>query len=360
MKTITVQLKKRSYNILVGSNILSSIAGYLKQLKLGSDAYVISNAYIKNKYAGIIKRSCESRGINVYFKLIADTEKSKSFKTAFSVVKDISNLDKKKKIFIIALGGGVVGDLSGFVASIYRRGIAYVQVPTTLLAQVDSSIGGKTGVDLRQGKNLLGAFYQPRLVFSDVATLKSLDARQLRSGLSEIIKYALILDPQLFVYLEKNYKDILNAKPAALEYVVSRCSAIKAKIVAIDEREEKGSRTILNFGHTIGHALEAAGGYKKYNHGESIAIGMLIAVRISEQLRLIKSQKVIRIERLLSAVGLPLKIKGVQLPGIIKAHYHDKKFSGKKNKFVLLEDIGKARIVQNIPLEVIRDSVKDC
>ena len=352
-------LKKNPYKIIIGSKIIHSIAGYIKRINLGRDAYVISNAYIKGKYGNLLENSLKDSGFDLRFKLVAGTEKSKSLKTAFSVVKDISNFDRKKNIFIIALGGGVVGDLSGFVASIYRRGVAYVQVPTTLLAQVDSSIGGKTGVDLVQGKNLLGAFYQPRLVFSDVETLKSLDSRQLRAGLAEVIKYGIVCDPRLFVYVEKNYKNILDAKPAALEHIVSRCSAIKAKIVAIDEREEKGVRTALNFGHTIGHALEAASGYKKYNHGESIAIGMLVALRISEQLRLIKSDKVKRIEHLINVVGLPVKIKGVSLAGIIKAHYHDKKFSAGRNKFVLVEDIGKVRILRDVPFEIIRDSIKE-
>ena len=358
MELIKVKLKKRSYNIIIGSNIINLLGKYIRKLNIGYTAYVITNASIKNKYGKALSKTLKQSNFDIRFKTVPDTEKSKSIEVVSSIIKDIAIFDKKRKIFIIAFGGGVIGDLAGFVASIYKRGIPYIQVPTTLLAQVDSSIGGKTAVDLSQAKNLVGAFYQPQLVFSELNLLKTLDLRQLRSGLAEVIKYGVIKDPKLFSYLEKKYKDTLNLKNTALEFIVKRSSLIKAKIVQQDEREEKGIRTILNFGHTIGHAIEAAGNYKGYSHGEAIALGMLVACDISKKLKLINAKTSQRIESLLRIVGLPLKIKGMSINDIIKAHYHDKKFIGKSNRFVLIEGIGKTKIVEDIPLKIIKEVLK--
>lgn len=358
MELIRVNLKKRSYAIIVGSGIIDFLPKFINKLDIGYDAYIITNTPIKNKYGHRLKKILRQSGFNVRFKSVPDTEKSKSMKMAGLVLKDIAHYDKRRQVFILAFGGGVVGDLAGFIASIYKRGIPYIQVPTTLLAQVDSAIGGKTAVDLTEGKNLAGAFYQPRLVLSDVKFLKTLTQRQIRAGLAEVIKYAIIRDRQLFSFLEKRYKDILNLKPAALEYIVSCCSRIKAGIVESDEREEKGIRTILNFGHTIGHAIEAASNYKTYNHGEALALGMLIASDISRSLNLITPAVYNRIENLIKVVGLPLRIRGVSLDNIIKAHYRDKKFTGRENRFVLTRGIGKTKILENIPIKVIRDAIK--
>ncbi len=358
MHIIKLNLKKRSYNIIVGFNIINLLAKYIAKLSIGSDAYVVTNAAIKNKYGNILAKALKHSGFNVKFETVPDTEKSKSIEMSARVIKDLAHYDKRRQVFIIAFGGGVIGDLTGFVASIYKRGVAYIQIPTTLLAQVDSSIGGKTAVDLLEGKNLVGAFYQPRLVFSDVKFLASLDQRQIRAGLAEIIKYGIIKDPQLFLYLEKRYKDILTLKASSLEYIVERSSRIKAGIVGRDEREEKGVRTILNFGHTAGHAIEAAANYRMYNHGEAIALGMLVASEISKMLRLINETTLKRIENLIRVTGLPLKIQRVALADIINAHYRDKKFIGPKNRLVLTKGIGKTRIVENIPIEVIREAIK--
>ncbi len=358
MQTIELNLKKRSYNIIVGSNTIKFLGKYIAKLNIGCDAYVITNASIKNKYGEALNKALKQAGFTVKFNLVPDAEGSKSIGMASSVIENIVRYDKKKRVFIVAFGGGVIGDLAGFIASIYKRGVPYLQIPTTLLAQVDSSIGGKTAVDLIQGKNLVGAFYQPRLVFSDVAILKTLTRRQLQSGLAEVIKYAIIKDPQLFAYLEKKYQDALSLKESALEFIVTRCSFIKAKIVREDEREEKGIRTILNFGHTIGHALEVAGNYKAYNHGEAIALGMLVACDISKKLRFTDNETLRRIENLIRAAGLPTRIQGVSLGDIIEAHYRDKKFIGKKSKFVLLKDIGRVKVVENIPLKVIKEAVR--
>lgn len=358
MKVIRLNLKKRSYDIIVGENIINLLGKYIRRLKIGSDAYVITNAAIKNAHGRKLNQTLQKSGLSIRFKVVPDSEKSKSIKMASSVIEDIVRHSRKKRLFIITFGGGVIGDLGGFIASVYRRGIPYVQVPTTLLAQVDSSIGGKTAVDLSEGKNLIGAFYQPRLVFSDVNMLKTLSPRQIKSGLAEVIKYGAIKDKALFSYIETRRKDILALKPRQLEFIVRRCAYIKARIVQQDEREEKGIRTILNFGHTIGHAIESAGNFKAYNHGEAIALGMLLACDISGRLSLIDHKTGQRLERLIKAMGLPTQIKKISAQDIIKAHYHDKKFIGSKNKFVLIKDIGKTLILENIPLKIIQEAVK--
>jgi 3-dehydroquinate synthase len=354
MKIIKLKLKERSYKIIVAEGILKDLAKFSAKLNIGSDAYLISNALIKRKYGKIILSGFKKSGLSVRFKTIPDTEKSKSIETLAEVMQDIAAYDKKKDLFIAAFGGGVVGDLSGFIASIYKRGIPYIQIPTTLLAQVDSAIGGKTAIDLSAGKNLAGAFYQPRLVLSDIGLLKTLDKKQISSGLAEVIKYALIKDPALFAYLQKNITKIISLKSAELEHVVAACSAIKARIVEKDEREEKSIRTILNFGHTIGHAIETAGGFKGYSHGQAVGLGMLAASYISVDLGLLDPREKKKIFALIKMAGLPMKIKGISLDSIINAHYRDKKFIGAKNRFVLIKNIGKTEIRENIPLGIIK------
>ena len=357
MKAIKVNLKNRSYDIIVGPGIIKLLPAFIAKLGIGNSAYIITNARIKNKYGAALNKILKRAGFNARFKTIPDTEKSKSIGKAGLLIKDIAHYDKRRRTFIVAFGGGVIGDLAGFIASIYKRGAPYIQIPTTLLAQVDSAIGGKTGVDLPEAKNLVGAFYQPRLVLSDVGFLKSLPKRQIRAGLAEVIKYGLIKDRVLFYFLERNYRDIIKLNPVSFEYIIERSSRIKAAIVASDEREEKGLRTILNFGHTIGHAIEAASHYKLYNHGEAIALGMLVASDISRSLNLITGNVHKRIENLIKLSGLPSRIKGVGLRNIINAHYRDKKFIGSKNRFVLIKGIGKTKIIENIPLKIIKEAV---
>ncbi|MFA5118239.1 MAG: 3-dehydroquinate synthase [Candidatus Omnitrophota bacterium] len=358
MKTATVNLPQRPYSIISGGHIIPHLGAHLKRLKIGNDAYIITNSLIEHKYGKLIEEALRKEGFTVKFKCVRDTEKSKSLKTAAHVLNNLAFYDKKRSIFIVALGGGVIGDLSGFIASIYKRGVPYINIPTTLLAQIDSSIGGKTAVDLEAGKNLVGSFYQPRLVFSDISFLSSLDQRQIRAGLAEVIKYGIIGDEALFRYLEKNCGRLLARDVSALEFIVKRCSAIKAGIIEQDEYETKGIRTVLNFGHTIGHALEAAAHFNKYNHGEAIALGMLVASEISSLLGLITAASVNRIEKLLSEAGLPVRITGIAMNDILRVHYRDKKFSGTRNKFVLIEGIGKVIIKQDIPLEVIKQALQ--
>jgi len=361
MKKIRVHLKANSYDILIGPGVLSAAGQAIAKLKLGDSAYIITNSFLKNKYGKILNSSLNKYGISTLFHAIPDSEKSKSLKQASSIIAGLSRYGVKRKIFIVSLGGGVVGDISGFVASIYKRGIPYIQIPTTLLAQVDSSIGGKTAVDLQEGKNLIGAFYQPRLVLSDCRVLKSLPLRQIKSGLAEVIKYGAIKDRGLFLYLEKNHSRILKKGINFFEFIVTRCSRIKASVVEKDEKENLGLRTILNFGHTIGHAIEAASGYCGYNHGEAIALGMLIASGIGNKMGLTQHSACVRLEMLIKRIGLPTKINlpGLSVKSIIKTHYLDKKFTGRKNRFVLIKDIGKVTTVENIPLAVIEESIKE-
>ena len=264
-----------------------------------------------------------------------------------------------KKIFIIALGGGVVGDLAGFVAAIYKRGVPYIQVPTTLLAQIDSSIGGKTAIDLETGKNLVGAFYQPSLVFADTKVLKTLSQRQIRNGLAEAIKYGIIGDTKLFAYIEANHQKFLKGDIKVLNFIVRRCAQIKAKIVAADEKETKGLRTVLNFGHTVGHAVEAAGRYDQYHHGESVGLGMRVAARISVSMGLLAASQELRINQLITSVGLPEKIVGVRLAKILDLMRHDKKFTAGHNRFVLARKIGQVNVVKDIPAKIITQAIQD-
>jgi len=358
MRKIKVNLGLRSYDIIIGRGIFNKLGLELLKLNLGRDAYIITNSLVKNKYGAILRKELLKSGFNLHFKVVPDSEKSKSLETVSSVIKDLARFDQMRKVFIIAFGGGVVGDLAGFVASVYKRGVRYVQIPTTLLAQVDSSIGGKTAVDLDLGKNLVGAFYQPSFVFSEINFLKSLDKGQLSSGLAEVIKYAVIKDSRLFSFLENKYKHLLKGNPEALERIVIASSSIKAEIVAQDEKEVLGLRTILNFGHTIGHAIETACGYKGYNHGQAVSLGMIVAADLSRLLKLIDARLVSRIRDLTRLYGLPIKLKGVSTQKIIQAYWRDKKFTGKQNKLVLICGIAKPKIVRNVPLSLIKEAIK--
>jgi len=359
MKIIKVNLKDRSYDIVIGNDILRAAGKLIKKLRLGGDAFIITNSGIKTLYGKRLADSLKKSGISARFKVVADSEKSKSIDTAIAVIKSLSQYDRKRQTFIIALGGGVIGDLAGFVASTYKRGIPYVQIPTTLLAQIDSAIGGKTAIDLKEGKNLVGAFYQPRLIVSDISCLKSLKPRQIKAGLAEAVKYGIIKDRQLFEFLRDKRRKILAADKQALEFTVARCSRIKAGIIEKDERETRSLRTILNFGHTIGHAIEAASGYAGYNHGEAIALGMLCAKDMSVKLKILKAADAEKIEQLINALGLPVKIRKVSPAKIIWMHYKDKKFIGAKNRFVLIKGIGLEPVIkENVPLEIIKEVIQ--
>ncbi len=354
---IHLALKENSYDILIGNKILSRLGKVLLTLNLGQDAVIITNPVIEKLHGKNVVAGLKRSGSSVKVFTVPDGEKSKSARFAFGLLEKIAHYDVGKKIFIVALGGGVVGDLSGFVAAVYKRGTPYVQVPTTLLGQIDSAIGGKVAIDLVVGKNLVGAFYQPKLVFSDVSVLSTLSVRQIQNGLSEAVKYGVIDDERLFSYIEKNYARFLKRDPNVLAHVVEACSRIKARIVTQDEKETKGLRAILNFGHTVGHAIETAGGYNLYHHGEAVALGMRVAADISHQLGLLSARNAERLNELLSNIGLPLRIKNIKLNDILSAMRHDKKFKGTRNRLVLAKVIGKVVVREGIPLDVVRRAI---
>ena len=360
MKTINVSLKQNPYKIIIGQNCLAQLGEKLWSLKIGRDAIIITSAPIKNLYESKLTASLKKSGFSAKTFIVPDGEKAKSSAAAIRLMEQIAKYDVYKKPFIVALGGGVIGDLAGFVAAVYKRGIPYVQVPTTLLAQIDSAIGGKVAIDLPVGKNYVGSFYQPKLVLSDVKLLSTLSDRQIRNGLAEAVKYGIIKDKNLFRYLELNQKKILNRHLPSLQVIVEACSRIKTNVVKTDEKETKGIRTILNFGHTIGHAIEAAGGYSVYQHGEAVALGMKVAANISLLLEMTNREDVHRINRLISGFGLPKTIKKIRLKNILSLMKHDKKFISGKNRFVLMQTIGRVKVIEGVSPVVIERAVKDC
>lgn len=359
MKKVRVRLKDRSYDIVIGPGLFQRSGQLIERLRLlGRDAVVITNRRILNLYGRSLGAILKRSGFTVTFEIVPDSEKAKSSECAASVLNKIAACDKYKRIFLVALGGGVVGDLTGFIASIYKRGVPYIQIPTTLLAQVDSSIGGKTAIDLPAAKNLAGAFYQPRIVISDISLLRSLPKRQLISAMAEIIKYGIVKDRQLFEYIEKNCAKIIKCDQKALEYLISRSSEIKADIVAKDEFDDKGLRAILNYGHTAGHAIEAASSYSgKYDHGESVAIGMMIAADIAFKLKMLTQKDTERIRSLIKRCGLPIEAKGLSASKIYASLLHDKKFIRGKNRFVLPVGIGRVRLTEDIPAAIIKKAI---
>lgn len=358
MKIIKVNLGERGYDIVIGRDIITSFGRLLKKINCGNNAVVVTNPIIRKIWGKKISGPLKQSGINVIFEEIADTEKSKSM-TAFSgLLNKIAGVGRSRKIFIIAFGGGVVGDLAGFTASAYKRGTPCIQLPTTLLAQVDSSIGGKTAIDLKVGKNLAGAFYQPRLVFSETLFLSTLPKREVINGLSEVVKCAVIKDAALFKFLENHLDKILRLEKGHIEHIIAASCRIKARIIERDEFDKTGIRAVLNYGHTIGHAVETAGGYsKRYTHGEAISIGMIAANRISEELGLISSAASKRIQILLEKIGLPIRARGINAGKVYTAHLYDKKFTGGKNRFVLPLAIGRTRLTEGVPERLIRKTI---
>ena len=359
MKKIKVNLGKNSYDILICSNELDKLGPCLKRLDIGKDAVIVTNPGIKKLFGAKIKKALVLSGFNVRFETVPDGEKAKSEKECLRLLNNISRFDVQARVFIIALGGGVVGDLAGFTASIYKRGVSYVQVPTTLLGQVDSAIGGKTAIDLSAGKNLVGAFYQPKLVFSDISFLKSLPEKELASGLAEVIKYGIIKSPGLFSFVEKNYTAILNRDKKCLNRIVYECSLIKAGVIEKDEMDNKNVRVMLNLGHTIGHAIEAAASYRRsYNHGQAVALGILSGVYIAEKTGLLAKAAGQRIKNIIKNIGLPVKLKNVSLRKILSAQSRDKKFIHGKNRFVLPAGIGRVVVKEGIPERLVKEAIQ--
>lgn len=358
MRTVTVPLGERSYSIQIGSQLLAQLGPECRSLGLGQRCAVITDTKVARYYARGALRSLTSAGFEPVLVKIPHGERAKRIQIVERCCEQLAKHRLERNSFIVALGGGVVGDLAGFVAASYLRGIDFVQAPTTLLAQVDSSVGGKVGVNLRAGKNLVGAFYQPRLVLCDVDTLATLPKRELRAGLAEVIKYGIIYDAPFFERLERDLPQLLKLDPATVADVVARCCEIKAEVVGKDERES-GLRAILNFGHTVGHALEAISGYGKYLHGEAISIGQVAAARLSNALMGLPAPDATRIEDAFARAGLPTRVqlKGPALKRLAQAMQLDKKVSGGDVRFVLAKRIGEAAWGQKVPLEDVIKAV---
>ncbi len=349
MRIVKVPLGDRSYTIKVGGGLLSRLGVECAQLKLGRRCAVITDANVGRRFAKAAMKSLAASGFEPVLITVPAGETSKRITVVEKCYDQLAAHRLERKSFIVALGGGVVGDLAGFVAATYLRGIPFVQVPTTLLAQVDSSVGGKTGVNLKSGKNLVGAFYQPQLVLCDLDTLRTLPKREYLSGFGEIIKYGVIYDAILFAQLERNLSKLLQRDPAGLAAVVARCCEIKADVVGQDETES-GLRAILNFGHTIGHAIENSSGYGKFLHGEAIAIGQVAAAKLSHEILGLPSGDVERVEKLFIRAGLPVRIRlnPAQRKKLFAAMKLDKKVSGGEIKFVLAQKIGRVSWGQKV------------
>lgn len=340
MERVSVELGERSYTIFIDSGILPELGERLGRFEFSTSLAIISNPTVFSLYGGVLTDSLERSGFSVSTITIPDGEEYKDLLWAYSVYSELLRQRLDRKSALVALGGGVIGDMAGFIASTYMRGISFVQVPTTLLAQVDSSVGGKTGVNHPLGKNMIGTFYQPRLVWTDVSTLKTLPEREVLAGIAEIIKYGVIWDAGLFKFLEDNRDTILNLDSGALKFIIKRSCEIKAEIVSKDETET-GLRAILNYGHTIGHALETATGYTEYLHGEAVAAGMVLEARLAVLLGLLDHRDAERIISLIASYGLPVEMpSGLDNSRILSSMQLDKKTIEGRLKFILPEKIG--------------------
>ena len=347
MTTIKVHLGKRSYPILVGKGALSRVGALARRVSRYSGVFAVSSQKVKRLYGGMVERACRASGVAPAWLLVPDGEGAKTLAVLGRLLRSLAASGASRDSCVIALGGGTVGDVAGFAAAVYARGIPVIQVPTTLLAQVDAAIGGKTGVDLPEGKNLAGSFHHPIAVLADTSVLATLPVRQFRSGLAEVVKYGVIRSPRLFSFLEKNTDSVLGRNPGVLGRLVSGCAAIKADVVSRDERES-GLRLTLNFGHTIGHAIEAVSGYRIL-HGEAVSIGMVAAARISAGLGLCSPAVPGRLGRLLGRLGLPVDLpRGLSRVKMLKVMMRDKKKMGNRLRFVLTRSIGDVTVSDGV------------
>jgi len=355
VNTLTVELGARSYPILIGPGLLEDAALLDAHVPHGT-VLLVSNTTVAPLYAGALKRGLKDR--NLIEAILPDGESYKTLAT-LSRILDVAVTNRlSRDSTVVALGGGVVGDMAGFAAACYQRGIDFVQVPTTLLAQVDSSVGGKTGVNHPGGKNLIGAFHQPVAVIADTNTLGTLPPREMRAGLAEVIKYGLIHDAAFFDWLEVNIDRLLAGNPEALTHAIRRSCEVKAEIVGRDERE-RGDRALLNLGHTFGHAIEAATGYGTWLHGEAVGAGMLMAAAMSRECGYLSDSDVARLRALLHQVGLPIAAPDVSPAAALEHMKIDKKVQAGRMRFVLLKRIGAALVTADYPAEALQTTLAD-
>ncbi len=353
-ETVRVDLGTRSYDVVVGVDVLDSLGSRLRALGFAGRCGLVTSDRVGKLYRARVERSLATAGFAPIVVEVPDGEEHKTLATLGRLFDALLGAGIDRGTPIVALGGGVVGDVTGFAAATLLRGLPVVQLPTTLLAQVDAAIGGKTAVDHPVGKNLIGAFHQPRLVLADVGTRATLPRRELLAGLAEVVKYGVIGDAGLFARIEADPTALVTTDAAALVPVVAACARQKAAVVAADEREERGQRAVLNFGHTIGHALEAVTGYGRFLHGEAVAIGMVAAARVSHALDVCDAATVDRIRALLARLGLPVALPADVEPAALGAAMRaDKKSAGGRIGFIAVEDIGRTRFVSLTAQDIV-------
>lgn len=354
MKTLRVELAERSYPIYIGAGLLSS-AELVRPFVAGTQVMLVSNETVAPLYMEPARRAFE--GFQVDAVVLPDGEEYKSLQVLSSVFDRLLERRHDRQTTLVALGGGVVGDIAGFAAACYQRGVAFIQLPTTLLAQVDSSVGGKTGVNHPLGKNMIGAFHQPRCVIADTQTLDTLDDRQLRAGIAEVIKYGLIRDPDFFAWLETHMDGLLGRDPESLAFAIERSCQNKADVVAADERET-GQRALLNLGHTFGHAIETGLGYGKWLHGEAVAAGMVMAAELSARHGWLSARDVERIRTLVARAGLPTgKPDALDAQRMLELMAVDKKVMGGRIRLVLMRALGHAEISDTYDAALLEDTL---
>ncbi|SJZ85945.1 3-dehydroquinate synthase [Selenihalanaerobacter shriftii] len=356
MELVGVDLEERSYEIKIGAGLLANLGQSLIDLdiKAGTKILIITDKRVNDLYGSEINQRLEETDFEFKIIVVPEGEKSKSLNMTKVLYDEAVDFGLDRSSLIIAFGGGVIGDLAGFIAATYMRGVPFIQIPTTLLAQVDSSVGGKTAVNHEAGKNLIGAFYQPELVLIDLEVLNTLDQRDVRSGLAEVIKYGVIWDKEFFNYLQANHKEIKELDLDVLAKVIQRSCQIKAEVVAKDEKE-LGLRAILNYGHTIGHAIEALAGYGEYRHGEAVAIGMISAMELAYKLDMVTKEEVEAQTELINNFGLPTTINKLRLDQIISKTKQDKKVKDGEVNFILPNSIGEVEIVSGVKNEVLTE-----
>jgi 3-dehydroquinate synthase len=358
---ITVDLGDRSYPIAIGEGLLPSLGTLIKDRLSSRTCVVISDRTVAALYLPVVRRTLHSAGISVTPIIVKPGERQKSLQRVNAIISAMIKKRIGRSSIVIALGGGVVGDLAGFVAAVYQRGVDFIQIPTTLLAQVDSSVGGKVGVNHPSGKNLIGAFHQPRFVLADSAVLSTLPRREFICGLGEVVKYGIIADENFFRYLEEHLDNILSLDREAIVHTISRCCSLKADVVRNDERENisSGGRAILNFGHTVGHAIEAAVRYSGVKHGEAVLIGMLVETRMAGLLGLLEKTEEERITTLIKRLSLPDILPGLSNRKLLSYMAHDKKVSENKIRFVLPIRVGSVQITGDASQRVVIQSLTD-
>ncbi len=355
MQTLRVELGERAYPIQIGEGLLARAELILPHLDLPKVA-VVTNTTVAPLYLQQLVAALRSAGVEATSVVLEDGERYKEWATLNSIYDALLAHRCDRKTTLIALGGGVVGDLAGFAAATYMRGIPFIQVPTTLLAQVDSSVGGKTGINHPLGKNMIGAFYQPRLVLADTTVLKTLPARELSAGLAEVIKHGVIRDQAFFAWLEQNVEKLLACEAPALAHAVQRCCEIKAAVVGADERET-GERAQLNFGHTFGHAIESGVGFGNWLHGEAVAAGMVMATDLSRRMGLLAQAEQDRIVALLRRARLPVAPPNIAPERLLELMGLDKKSEGGRIRFILLDGIGAASMSADVPEAALQQAL---